>query len=222
MLLRDIGKLKNANNGRVTHWRTDLAALKATAKALRSNAQALAAQFIDGMLRPVAHWVARRVVEAAEERARTGELEFHDLLVLSPRLLRADASIRASLQARYRYVRWTSSRTPTRSRSSSRCVCFRSPESGDLWPSSLARVALVVRGDTRSADRRSRIARPIEVRVVYWRGWRARDCGCDQGSVRLCRRSGQPARPRTRQMTHTCFPGQETTDATTVVERPCA
>ena len=54
------------------------------------------------MLRPLAHWVAPRVLEAAEERRADGRLEFHDLLVLARRLLAAATPrVRAALHERY-------------------------------------------------------------------------------------------------------------------------
>ena len=78
--------------------------LKADVKSLIADAGELANQFVDGMLRPLAHWVGRRVVEAAQERAATGELEFHDLLVIARRVLREDATVRRSLRDQFRHL----------------------------------------------------------------------------------------------------------------------
>jgi ATP-dependent helicase/nuclease subunit A len=105
-LVRAISAVKPGNRGAAANWPKgfDLAGLKRELKELIAAAETLCGRFIDEMLRPLAHWVARRVVEAAEERSRTGELEFHDLLVLARRLLRADASVRESLSQRYRYL----------------------------------------------------------------------------------------------------------------------
>ena len=44
------------------------------------------------------------MVEAAQERAATGELEFHDLLVIARRVLREDASVCRSLRAQFRHL----------------------------------------------------------------------------------------------------------------------
>ena len=105
-ILRAITDLKPGNRGAARNWPKgfDLAGLKSDLKAVIAAAGALKSRFVDEMLRPLAHWVARRVVEAAEERARTGELEFHDLLVLSRRLLRQDAAVRESLRDKYQYL----------------------------------------------------------------------------------------------------------------------
>ena len=56
------------------------------------------------MPRPVAHWVGRRVVEAAQERAATGVMEFHDLLVIARCVLREDATVCRSLRAQFRHL----------------------------------------------------------------------------------------------------------------------
>ena len=46
--------------------------------------------------------LAAEVLDAAEERRKSGRLRFHDLLVLSRRLVRSSPDARASLHARYR------------------------------------------------------------------------------------------------------------------------
>ncbi len=105
-LLRAVGDLKPGNRGAGTNWPKgfDLAGLKRALKEVIADALTLKARFVDEMLRPLAHWIARRVVDAAEERARTGQLEFHDLLVLSRRLLRQNEAVRQALRERYAYL----------------------------------------------------------------------------------------------------------------------
>lgn len=73
---------------------------------------------MDAAIRPLARWIAQRVVASAERRAAAGRLEFHDLLVLARRLLRTDPEVRESLHGQSPGCCWTSSRTPTPSRSS--------------------------------------------------------------------------------------------------------
>lgn len=56
---------------------------------------------MDAAIRPLARWIAQRVVASAERRAAAGRLEFHDLLVLARRLLRTDPEVRESLHGQF-------------------------------------------------------------------------------------------------------------------------
>lgn len=90
-------------HGRAAAWR-DLPGLKESCQQLQRQAAALAAEFAEATLRPLAHWVATRVHEAAQARAAEGRLEFHDLLVLARGLVRRDAEVRASLQRQFPHI----------------------------------------------------------------------------------------------------------------------
>ncbi|TNU76518.1 DNA helicase UvrD [Miniimonas arenae] len=83
--------------GRAKSW-PDLAGLREDCSSLIADAKAAADAVTDATLRPLAAWIARRVVADARARATDGRLEFHDLLVLARELLRRDASVRAALQ----------------------------------------------------------------------------------------------------------------------------
>jgi ATP-dependent helicase/nuclease subunit A len=99
--LRTIEALRFGGAGRSGSW-ADLAGLRAQCERARDEAGALADGYAEAALRPLAHWVAGRVVRDAHERAAQGRLEFHDLLVLARNLLRTDADARADLQREYR------------------------------------------------------------------------------------------------------------------------
>lgn len=92
-------------HGKAASWGGSLANLKTECENLQEQAAAAAAQFTEATLRPLAYWIAERVVAAARERAASGQLEFHDLLVLARELLRdtsdTGAAVRAALQARF-------------------------------------------------------------------------------------------------------------------------
>src|SRR6266540_1602425 len=86
--------------GRKANW-PDIERVRADCVALVERATAMVDTVLDGCLRQLSCWVARRVLESAELRRAEGRLEFHDLLVLSRDLLRRDAAVRAALQERY-------------------------------------------------------------------------------------------------------------------------
>ena len=79
----------------------DLPHLKDECKDLQERAATAAGQFTEATLRPLAYWIAERVVRAARARAAEGRLEFHDLLVLARELLRKNPDVRAALQASF-------------------------------------------------------------------------------------------------------------------------
>jgi ATP-dependent exoDNAse (exonuclease V) beta subunit len=89
--------------GRAGNWR-DLPGLRQSCQEWQAEVAALAARFAEATLRPLAHWIATRVLAAADERAAEGRLEFHDLLVLARRLLSSRADVRAALQRRFRVL----------------------------------------------------------------------------------------------------------------------
>ena len=87
--------------GKAGSWGGRLAELKEACKELQEQAATAAGQFTEATLRPLAYWIAARVVRSARERAAQGQLEFHDLLVLARELLRANADVRAALHSRF-------------------------------------------------------------------------------------------------------------------------
>ena len=105
-LLQRIAELKGVTHGVKTNWPSGdvLGEVRAELKALKASAAELANDLVDAMLRPLAHWVGRRVVEAAQERAATGELEFHDLLVIARRVLRDNDDVRRSLREQFPHL----------------------------------------------------------------------------------------------------------------------
>ncbi len=110
-------------------------------------------------MRRLAAEIARFTLDEAEERRRSGRLEFHDLLVLARRLLRDPdhGSERASAAAAAlpRASCSTSSRTPTRSRSTSRCSWRRPTRTPGSKPWSDVEVEpgrLFVVGDPEAVD----------------------------------------------------------------------
>jgi ATP-dependent exoDNAse (exonuclease V) beta subunit len=89
--------------GRKQNW-PDLEGLRDECRQWQSEVAALTAEFANATLRPLAFWIAERVLEAAADRTAEGRLEFHDLLVLARRLLRQSAEVRGALQRDYRVV----------------------------------------------------------------------------------------------------------------------
>ncbi|WP_153504987.1 UvrD-helicase domain-containing protein [Cumulibacter manganitolerans] len=86
--------------GRRANWR-DLDDVKTACRGLQSRATQAAAEFTEATLRPLAYWIAERVVRAARKRAAEGRLEFHDLLVLARELLRENRDVREALQQQF-------------------------------------------------------------------------------------------------------------------------
>ncbi len=99
-VLIEIGKLR-FTNGRKENWSVPVGQVREDGTALAAEAGRLIGAVLDQALRQVTHWVAARVVAAAETRRRDGKLEFHDLLVLARNLLRRDASVRAAAHDDY-------------------------------------------------------------------------------------------------------------------------
>ncbi len=94
--------------GRKENWPGyDLAALKERFKDIRPRALALHSRIASEAVNRLAVDLRRFTLDAADERRRSGELEFHDLLVLARDTLR-DAengrAVRAALHRRYRHL----------------------------------------------------------------------------------------------------------------------
>ena len=98
-VLRDGLKLKSYH-GRKGNW-PDLDGLKADLGGLITSIATAAGMLADATLQPIARWLAAKVLDSADQRRSEGRLEFHDLLVLSRRLLRQSAPVRAALQQEY-------------------------------------------------------------------------------------------------------------------------
>jgi len=97
-----------ATYGRKENWPGhDLAALKERVKAFRPRAVQLCNEIASEAVDRLAVELRRFTLDAAQERRRSGELEFHDLLVLARDTLR-DAqngrAVRAALHRRYRHL----------------------------------------------------------------------------------------------------------------------
>lgn len=86
--------------GKKGNW-SDLDDVKNACKHLQERAALAAAEFTEATLRPLAFWIADRVVRSARKRAAQGRLEFHDLLVLARELLRKDGDVREALQEQF-------------------------------------------------------------------------------------------------------------------------
>ncbi|PWD49387.1 DNA helicase UvrD [Serinibacter arcticus] len=95
-----VGEGLSFAHGVTKSW-PDLPGLREECKDLVAEVAGAVAAFTDATLRPLARWIAERVVRDARARAARGTLEFHDLLVLSRELLRTDEDVRASLQAAF-------------------------------------------------------------------------------------------------------------------------
>jgi ATP-dependent exoDNAse (exonuclease V) beta subunit len=94
--------------GRKENWPGyDLAALKERLADLRRRWTALHAEVAEAAVDRLAVELRRFTLDAAAERRRSGELEFHDLLVLARDTLRHPANgatVRAALHRRYRHL----------------------------------------------------------------------------------------------------------------------
>ena len=85
----------------------DLASLRERCIDLHERIEALSQRVVDQAVRRLAHDLRRFTLESADERRAAGELEFHDLLVLSRRMLRDPQhghEVRGSLHRRYRHL----------------------------------------------------------------------------------------------------------------------
>lgn len=91
------------NKGSKARWSAavSLPALRAEIAALGQEAEAMVIELRDGVLRRLLAWFGTRVLADAQERRRSGRLEFHDLLVGARDLLRRSPAARAALHERY-------------------------------------------------------------------------------------------------------------------------
>lgn len=89
--------------GRQENW-PDVGAVRAATEAAEQAAEEVLRGAVHGVLARLAWELARHVRVRADERAASGRLEFHDLLVLARRLLRTSPEARDSLKARYRRI----------------------------------------------------------------------------------------------------------------------
>lgn len=87
--------------GKAGSWRCRVADVRAAGAALTDEAARIVATLLDRCLRAVTRWTAERILAAADQRRRSGQLEFHDLLVLARDLLRRDPQVREVLHDTY-------------------------------------------------------------------------------------------------------------------------
>ena len=99
-VLHRISKVKNSL-GRGANWTCPVAEVRTSIGEITQFAADAVAGVLDQCLRQVTQWLATRVLESAQLRRSKGELEFHDLLVLSRNLLRRDETVRAALHENY-------------------------------------------------------------------------------------------------------------------------
>ena len=105
--------------GRGANWGGSIKAVQNEGRALVAEAEQIITTVLDRCLHLLTRWIAERVLESARLRQGEGKLEFHDLLVLARNLLRHDPDVRPRSTTTTNGCCSTSSRTPTRSRSSS-------------------------------------------------------------------------------------------------------
>lgn len=86
--------------GQKRAWR-DLERLRGECKDLVARVATAQSAMTNATLRPLARWIAERVLRSAADRAADGRLQFHDLLVLTRRLLRTNGEVRESLHQQY-------------------------------------------------------------------------------------------------------------------------
>ncbi len=94
------------NRGRKDNWGATVAAVRDAGAALTAAAAARRQEISDACLRRIGAELARFTLDAAEDRRRHGQLQFHDLLVLARELLRGPhaAAVRATLHRRYEHL----------------------------------------------------------------------------------------------------------------------
>ncbi|MDD9369532.1 MAG: UvrD-helicase domain-containing protein [Acidimicrobiales bacterium] len=108
LLGRNGGRPSARANGRKDNWPGfAVQDLKARYNEFTPRIEALRTRVVDAAVRRLAVDLRRFTLEAAAERRDAGELEFHDLLVLSRQVLRDPANgpeVRAALHRRYRHL----------------------------------------------------------------------------------------------------------------------
>jgi ATP-dependent exoDNAse (exonuclease V) beta subunit len=108
LLTEGIPKFR-ANSGRRDNWRApcDVETVRGRVAAVRDRAVAIARTVTEATVRRLAWEIAQFTLREADERRRSGRLEFHDLLVLSRAVLRDPRhgwDIRRRLRARYTHL----------------------------------------------------------------------------------------------------------------------
>ncbi len=101
--LRDVD-MPRGMGGRKAAWGCDPKEIKNSITALNDAARSVVDEVGDAVVRQLMHLTAREVLDAAQQRAADGGLEFHDLLVLARQMLRRNAEVRRALHERYRHV----------------------------------------------------------------------------------------------------------------------
>jgi ATP-dependent helicase/nuclease subunit A len=100
-VLTAAGTFKVGNVGQAKCWGGDAKSVREAAVGLCAEAGAVVARVQNACIRRLTAWLAVRVLDAAESRRRSGQLEFHDLLVLARDVLVRDADVRAELHNTY-------------------------------------------------------------------------------------------------------------------------
>jgi ATP-dependent helicase/nuclease subunit A len=105
LLHSDKPSFRVGNCGRKSNWH-DLESLRDRIAHVAEERTALIGRVVDAAIRRAIAALGRYTADAVAERRRTGELEFHDLLVLARTLLRdAEHGVRARTRLRERYQR---------------------------------------------------------------------------------------------------------------------
>ncbi|MCH7788255.1 MAG: UvrD-helicase domain-containing protein [Acidobacteria bacterium] len=89
--------------GRKENW-DDVAEVRSQVVEVSDTLSNLRATVVDAVLLALAAAVATFTERAADARARSGQLEFHDLLVQARRLVCSNSAARLALHERYRYL----------------------------------------------------------------------------------------------------------------------
>ncbi|MDD7920009.1 UvrD-helicase domain-containing protein [Actinomycetospora callitridis] len=90
-----------SNKGRGPAWGGQAQAIRDEMKQLHEDGKQAQRDVVDGVLRCLLPRLAHEVLTSARLRLESGELRFHDLLVLARRLVRESGDARAALQQRY-------------------------------------------------------------------------------------------------------------------------
>jgi ATP-dependent exoDNAse (exonuclease V) beta subunit len=108
LLADERGRPRGGVNGRQDNWPGyDLAGLKERCRGFGTGIDELRNRVVDQAVRLLAVELRRFTLEASAERRTAGELEFHDLLVLTREMLRdpeQGPAVRAALHDRYRHL----------------------------------------------------------------------------------------------------------------------
>jgi len=103
--LCSLGPWKPGNKGRKGDWNgVDVADVRAELVAVDEMRSVQATRLRELVLDALVRRLGAGAVAAAEQRRRTGELYFHDLLVFARDLLANDAGVRAAVSARFSHI----------------------------------------------------------------------------------------------------------------------